>query len=220
MYPLTGRFADECAVGVDGFCIGEPVQDSQIPLPDVRWYRLRHRDDYVAAAKLFALSPERELGAKPEDSCPAFARTAKLARAPVTKRLKDGTLGIEAAPQGTPMVGFALAPVPNPPGEPPVEQLGRSPRTAENGTVRIRLNPKVGLSRGLEAELVAVVACLAPSAPSRQGSVVLRVDLSSGQVTPASPSSDLLQRLQFAACRVDPNLPNDQLQAAAAHRSF
>ncbi len=57
VYPLTGRFADECAVGVDGFCIGEPVQDSQVPLPDVRWYRLRHRDDYVAAAKLFALSP-------------------------------------------------------------------------------------------------------------------------------------------------------------------
>ncbi len=118
------------------------------------------------------------------------------------------------------MVGFALAPAPSPTGAPPVEQLGQSPRTVENGTVRIRLDPKVGLSQGVEADLVAVVACLAPSAPSREGSAVLRVDLKSGQVTPASPSAELLERLQFAACRVDPNLPNDQLQAAAARRSF
>jgi hypothetical protein len=64
------RFDASCTVGVDGYCVGEGVNDTGVPLPDVRWLRPRHTEFHVPAGTVFDLSAAADLGTAPEADCP------------------------------------------------------------------------------------------------------------------------------------------------------
>jgi hypothetical protein len=69
-YPQVDRFAGNCTLGFDGFCIGEPVHDFLILKPlDQRWLVLHRRTIFVASGKILSQSPEKTLGAHPSPRC-------------------------------------------------------------------------------------------------------------------------------------------------------
>lgn len=220
-YAPEGRFDVGCVVGVDGYCVGEAVQDVVVPLPDVRWLRLRHSDRYVSAGTLFALGPESALGGAPEKSCPEQQADPDLAAEPKVARLDPDTLLISAKPMRTGLVGFALYYEQSSPEK--VEQLGITPKAAE-GTGQVFARASLPAIRaatpGSGYVVLAVVPCLAPVVPSHTGEYVLRVDLARGTavVTGVPKDSARLARLRHAACRVDPSADNKTIAEAAVSK--
>ncbi len=218
-YLPEGRFDAGCVVGVDGYCVGEPVQDVVVPLPDVRWLRLRHSDRYVAAGTLFALSPEAALGGRPEPDCPENLPDPALAAAPKISRPDPDTLLIEARPLRTGLVGLGLYYEGSSPQR--LEQLGRTPKlvhTSGPAFARLSLTPTRASSPGSRHLILAVVPCLAPVVPSHDNEHMLRIDLTTGRATAfADPErlGELRDRLRQAACRVDPSATNKEIASAA-----
>lgn len=214
------RFDASCTVGVDGYCVGESVGDISVPLPDVRWLRLRHTDSYVAAGAVFSLSPEAELGDAPEDDCPLGLDDPALdGPAEVTKTGPE-TLNVTARPVRTRLVGFGLYYEQPDGAEELVEQLGITAKLVNaDGQVRAGLNLTAIRAAALDATHVhlAVVPCLAPIVPSHSGEQILRIDLRTAQTEPLrSPEPpELLDRLRQAGCRIDPTVGAAEVAEAA-----
>lgn len=216
-YAPEGRFDAGCSIGADGYCVGEAVQDLVVPLPDVRWLRLRHTDRYVAAGTLFALSPEAALGNGPEDGCPEGLADPALAADPEIIRLDDETLLVSARPERTSLVGFAL--YYGDESQRAVEQLGAVPKvTDDSGSVHARLKlPAVRQAAPGRKTVLAVVPCLAPIVPSHSSEHLFSVDVVSGSSADFDGElpDGVLDRLRQAGCRVDPSASNEQIAVAA-----
>jgi len=136
-YALEGRFDIGCTVGVDGYCVGESVQDLVVPLPDVRWLRLRHSHRYVASGTLISLGPETSLGSEPERSCPERQLDPNLAAPPSISRLGPNMLVIKTRPIRSKLVGFGLCYERSAPAQ--VERLGITPKLVD-GTGHVLAN--------------------------------------------------------------------------------
>jgi hypothetical protein len=215
-YATKGRFDAGCVVGADGYCIGEPVRDVVVPLPDVRWLRLRHTKRYVSAGTLFALSAEANLGTSPEKDCPEGQPDPALAAGPrVTKEGSD-TLLISADPLRTPLVGFGIMYE----DSHRFEALGITPKLIDaSGHVfaRFSISGNRTAADGARYVTLAVVPCLAPVVPSHSGEQLLRIDLETGEAAPlgSMPVISDLERLRQAACRVDPSASNEDISKSA-----
>ena len=195
------------------------MQDIAVPLPDVRWIRLRHSHSYVSAGATFSLSPEADLGKKPEQDCPLHNEDPALS-APIKVLAPDqsGYMQITALPKRTTLVGFGLNyEAPQLLGE-LVEQLGTTPKVVNaQGAIRAAFSPSAARAEVPTATSVdlAVVPCLAPIVPSHEGEQVVRIDLKTYAVTRLTkfPGGFPLDRLRQAACRIDPDADNKSILA-------
>lgn len=101
------RFDARCTIGAMGYCRGEPIFDTLLPVRDDRWLILPHREGYVSAAAVFGLTAE--------DSLPDIGCRGELPATPVTS-LNVTTMGstpysplrLTAVSQDAPNVGIAL----------------------------------------------------------------------------------------------------------------
>lgn len=125
-YPQTDRFAGDCTLGFDGYCVGSPVDNLVTDLPDTRWLILHGRhDEFVASAKVLSQSPEANLGTAPAPACrshgglsspgsPHFVPTAGT----------DGTVTLAATAKGADIVGYAINQIDPSDGSYPYAALG------------------------------------------------------------------------------------------------
>jgi len=224
-YKPTRRFGPDCLIGADAYCIGEPVKDMFVPsLFDVRWLRLRHTDDYVAAGLVSAVRSGGGLGDEPADECPGGHGEPALDGDVSYENRDPDTIRFRARPIGAELVGFSLDFI-GPDNESldvssagVSPQLGITPKVRRaNGIVRGDLSLSGNLAEVPSASFVdvTVVPCLAPIVPSHADGQRLRVDLSTGTVTRMDWiwKDDAPQ--VHAACRLDPTKGNEEFAEAA-----
>ncbi len=223
-YAAQRRFGADCMIGVDGYCVGEPVTDLLVPLPDVRWLRLRHSHQYIASGRVFALSPEADLGEAPESDCPLRLDDPALSGPPRLRLLRGDRIRITANVDRTELVGFSLFYVENRElgDDQVIEQLGITPKlTDNNGQVSAELNLASVRDTSPKAQqvIVGIIPCLAPIVPSHRGDAYRSIDLESGAIkrfnAPSFSEPDAHERMRQAGCRLDPNMNNDDFMAAA-----
>lgn len=171
-YPQVDRFAGDCTLGFDGYCIGAPVADLVSDLPDSRWLRVHGKDrEFVASAKVLSQSREADLGPGPMADCadagglpqpgpPAFTPTPQV----------DGTVDLRVDAHGATLVGYAIHQVDPSDGSYPYGAVG-GPLTREAkdppfsgkwnavGTAVPLLNGGAGVVE------LAAVTCLAADVP-------------------------------------------------------
>lgn len=221
----TRRFGPDCLVGADGYCVGEAVKDMFVPaLSDVRWLRLRHTNDYVAAGLVFGVRAEGELGDGPAHDCPGDLTDPALDGKVSHHALDSDTLRFKARPLRTSLVGFGLDYI-GPDGESiDVMSLGVSPQLGitpkvrrPSGLVRVDLSLSKNREAVPSAEFVdlAVVPCLAPIVPSHVKGQRLRIDLETGTVTTMDWAWGVDDRPVQAGCRLDPTKGNEEFAEAA-----
>lgn len=69
-FEQNNRFAGNCTLSFDGFCIGDPVPNEITDIADTRWLILhRHPDQLVSAANIRSQSPDALLGPSPAPEC-------------------------------------------------------------------------------------------------------------------------------------------------------
>jgi hypothetical protein len=220
-YAPEGRFDTNCTIGVDGYCVGEGVQDVVVPLPDVRWLRLRHSHRYVAAGTLFALGPESSLKGAPEEDCPEHQPDPVLVGPPRVSRVDKNILLISAEPVRTELVGFSLYYEQTSPMR--LEQLGITPKRVDAKTGRIYARANLANIRAASPSArhvtLAVVPCLAPVVPSHTGEHLIHIELKTGRTAKvATGQAPQLERLRQAACRIDPSASNNDIKTATVSR--
>lgn len=221
-YAPERRFDADCAVGADGYCIGEPVADLTVPvLPDVRWLRLHHTHSYIAGGTVFALSPERDLGDKPEADCPLGLHEPTITGDATLKTLPARQIRIAAVPERTRLIGFSYNYIEKTTVTQVVQQLGITPKVPNAaGQVSAVLNLD-GVKQAHPAAtgiVLAVVSCLAAIVPSHTGAQYFAVDLRTGRsvrLTTTTKFKNTAGRLREAACRIDPDVGPDQVASAA-----
>lgn len=206
----AGRFDAGCIVGIDGYCVGEGVVDISVPLPDVRWFRIRHSESYVSAGTLFALSPASTLGDAPEADCPLGLPDPSLQAAVGIAANGDGTLGLSAVPNNTNLVGFGLYYEGTGGQSELIDQLGIAPKlTNSSGVVTATMSLAGVQATAPTTQFVtlAVVPCLAATVPSHADAQLFHIELATGAVAPLDAGSrdEQLPRLRQAACRTDPS---------------
>ncbi len=221
-YPQFARYDSGCVLGFDSYCLGEPVIDATVGLPDVRWLRLHLLPGYVAAAKIVETSADAGL---PNTGCAKFGgqtvgldgksvieRDPQLSRARFTR--------VQTHPVTTSLVGYAYI-VPGATGTARVEQIGNTPKTADGSTVTARINlDQVAPPRSRASSIVlAVVPCLAALVPGTAAQYY-EVSLKTGKSISRHPALDGLgARLRNAACRVSPDASPSALTASSKSSS-
>jgi hypothetical protein len=232
-YPQVNRFAGNCTLAFEGYCIGEPVDDLVIEkYPDQRWLIL-HRpwqafpwDDlpwgnsaysFVAAGTLQSQSPESALGPAPAKVCHHLGEWAPPSRLALTASLAtNGVVSLAAHSAGSEIIGFSIisSQPPNDGDDPIFPFTNPAPlRTDSSGATTATWNaravtaPSVGHPTTLT--LMASV-CLGPAVIDPGNYALAAYNWNGQRLTATKPqnlTSDEAQRLQTAACRIAPDYP-------------
>jgi hypothetical protein len=232
-YPQVQRFAANCTLSFDGYCIGEPVNDLRTTeYPDQRWLIL-HRPwetwpwdhmpwgdppyAFVAAGTVQSQSAEGELGERPNKMCSHLGGWKPPTSVVLTTSIKQGVITISASSEGAEIIGVSVMSSQTlKDGSDSVFQLTEPAPDLTHGTGSITATwnaqavtgPAVG--RPATFTLLASV-CLGPAVADLESYAIRQFDWN-GKVITAGPSKmkSLLptrsQRLhlQAAACRIAP----------------
>jgi hypothetical protein len=110
-YPQVNRYAGDCTLGFDGYCIGRAVPDFILGTPDQRWLIVHDRKELIAAGVVLSESAESALGSKPSPEC------QQLGGLPQPSEIQDFSYNIttgqiSASAPGAVAVGYGMATVP------------------------------------------------------------------------------------------------------------
>jgi hypothetical protein len=206
--PKVDRFPEDCAIGFDGYCYGEPITDllyigvTDIPQrTDVRWLRVLrnhnpvkqwlarllsgepNEDRFVTAARVIAQDPEQELLELEASDCPGGRPSpGQAGLAPFTPA-SDGSVSLIATGDHTFDMGYAVYVGEDTTGLP----FRQVPGTfTDDGAVEHvwRTAATADTLRGPTSVVVAAVPCLAPSVPPRD---LASIDLGQVRVDPGAP---------------------------------
>lgn len=222
-FELQSRYAANCLMGFDDYCVGEGVKDELVPaLSDVRWLRVHHTDTFVAAGAVFALDPPTDLGTEPSEDCPLKLANPHLAEA-TDVRADGDSFTITAHPENTAFVGFALR-YETADGHVKIEQLGTTPKTTNSQgdvVVTLDLNGFDDSDPVAGDVILSVVPCLAPIVPSPSETQLYRFDPESGShsAAPSLPDAEEMARLTQSGCRLDP-MQNNGVYAEDMKRGY
>ncbi len=108
-YAQVNRYAANCTLGFDGYCVGSAEKDLRLNTPDDRWLIVHGRpNQVVSSAVVIDQSPGRDLGQDPSNLC------KKISGLPLPHIInglaydvRHSVLSSEAP--GAPAVGYALA---------------------------------------------------------------------------------------------------------------
>jgi hypothetical protein len=231
-YPQVQRFAANCTLAFEGYCIGEPTQDLVLKeFPDQRWLIL-HRPwqtwpwedtpwgnpsySFVAAGEVQSQSAESELGEAPNKACSHLGGWNPPAHVTLEPTLSHGVVDIRAFSKKAEIIGISImSSKPLKDGSDPIFPL-TSPTptlTDETGSITATWNAQTvtgpAIDHGATLTLMASV-CLGP-AVADPGNYETRQFIWDGKViTPAPgrsvsiPNADV-RRLQTSACRIAPD---------------
>jgi hypothetical protein len=109
-FAQTHRYAGNCTLGFDGYCIGPAEPDIFLHTPDQRWLIVHHRDEVISAGVVQAQSAESQLGERPDKRC------SKLGGLPQPERVQSFTYDaahrkLTAVAPNAVAVGYVLASV-------------------------------------------------------------------------------------------------------------
>lgn len=68
-FAQANRYAGNCTLGFDGYCIGPAEPDFTLKTPDQRWLIVHNRDEVIASAVVLSQTREADLGSKPSPKC-------------------------------------------------------------------------------------------------------------------------------------------------------
>jgi len=110
-YPQVNRYAGDCTLGFDGYCVGRAVPDFILGTPDQRWLIVHDRKELIAAGVVLSESAEAALGSKPGPEC------QKWGGLPQPNEIQNFTYNIttghiNASAPGAVAVGYGMATVP------------------------------------------------------------------------------------------------------------
>jgi hypothetical protein len=215
-FPQTRRFAADCTLAFDGYCIGEATNDLVTQLPDIRWLIL-HRawgqpEALVAAGKVQSQSAESHLGDAPDPRCSNLGGLRPPAPVKVTVRRSGELLTIEAHSARSRLIGFAvMVSIPPKDGSDRFAQLGIQPKTTDDrGYVSANWAIKTsGRAVGRSSRLTLLVAaCLAPAVAQVGSEGILQYEWDGRQAIRRGSilvSDSERSRLLAAACRIAPD---------------
>lgn len=231
-YPQVKRFAGNCTLAFDGYCIGEPVDDLVVDkYPDQRWLIL-HRPwqdfpwdhlwgppaySFVAAGTVQSQSPESALGRAPTKACSHLGEWASPSPLTLTPALTNGVVSLKARSTGAEIIGLSIMS-----SQPPKNGsdsifpfTNPAPlRTDEAGAITATWNAQAVtapfIGRPTTLTLMASV-CLGPAISDPGNYAVATYEWNSQRLAPTKSmklTSAEAQRLQTAACRIAPDYPN------------
>ncbi len=195
-YVQVNRYAANCTLGFDGYCIGSVELDSRLKTPDDRWLIVHGRPDQViSSAVLLDQSPLRDLGQTPSPAC---NRLGGLPQPQPVQNLAynttDSTLSAKAP--GAAAVGYAVAaPASGTPSYLPVGLGTRPPSFKVSWNLRSVLNRIPG-APGNAAIWVGAAVCLADTVPVTKSFRALRLTIHNGAVTGQTPAADVPSAIQ------------------------
>jgi hypothetical protein len=229
-YQQVQRFAANCTLSFDGYCVGEPVNDIRTTeYPDQRWLIL-HRpwqswpwDDlwssssytFIAAGTLQSQSAESKLGEGPQKVCSQHGGWTSPSPIALSTKLKNGVVAIRAASKGAEIIGLsimanhALAD-----GSDPIFPLTEAVPLLTHGTGAVTATWDAQTTTGPAAggpatfTLLASV-CLGPAVADSSNETAHSFAWDGRHVTELAASktqltSEQRQHLQTAACRIAP----------------
>ncbi len=232
-YPQVQRFAGNCTLSFDGYCIGEPADDITLTAyPDQRWLILhrpwqswpwRHMPwgdphyAFMAAAEVQSQSAESALGPAPDRQCSRHGGWRAPNQISLTATLTNGVASIRATAPRAEIIGLSIMtsqPLAN--GSDPIFPFTNPApkRTDSSGSIPAVWYPQTvtGPAVGRPATLTLVASvCLGPAVPD-PGNYALQQFSWNGKTvtsaaTPSKLTRDIAQRVQAAACRVAPDYP-------------
>jgi hypothetical protein len=239
-YPQIQRFAGNCTLSFDGYCIGEPTNDLIVKShPDQRWLIL-HRPwlpwpwrpapySFVAAGKVQSQSSEDKLGTAPHGACSKLGgldgpRPLSMKQLALDK----GVVKLRAASSGARIIGLSVM-LENQPKDgsdrvfaltDPVPKLAYSDGSIDATWIAQRSGAATGTKRGRVTILSTV--CLAPAVPQPHNDAFMQYQWDGKQVRSLPKTrwridDEDTRRLHTAACRVSPEYP--QSSAVAPDRN-
>jgi hypothetical protein len=232
-YPQVQRFAGNCTLSFDGYCIGEPADDITLTAyPDQRWLILhrpwqswpwRHMPwgdppyAFMAAGDVQSQSAESKLGSAPDKACPRLGGWRAPSRVSLTATLTTGVVGIRATAPGAEIIGLSIMSSQPPAngGDAIFPLTNPAPkRTDASGSITATWNAQTitGPAIGHPATLTLVAsACLGPAVPDPGNYILKQFSWNGTIVTPTTTLPKLTkstaQRAQAAACRIAPDYP-------------
>jgi hypothetical protein len=201
-FSQRNRYAGDCTLGFDGYCIGPPEPDFVLHSPDQRWLKVYKRDEFVSAAVVLSQSPERQLGSGPLPSCREHGGLPEpTAIQTFTYDISTGALSATAT--SAVAVGYGLAaPAPfNPRFH--VGTLG----TVDPG-FEAKLSPTSmgGLLGVINGEIwLGATVCLADNVPVPGTLRVMELRLRKGALTSEAPAADFPRNLRTEMAENDCN---------------
>ena len=189
-YLQMNRYAANCSLGFDGYCIGSIEPDSRLKTPDDRWLIVHGRpDEVISSAVLIDQSPLRNLGQIPSPACQRLGGLPQPQSVQnLTYNRKDATLS--AVAPGAASVGYAAALVSTTPSYLPIG-LGTSPPSFKvSWNLRNTLN-QMPSSLNNTAIWVGAAVCLADTVPVITSFHALRLTIHNGAITTQTPAADL-----------------------------
>lgn len=205
------RFAGNCTLAFDGYCIGFPEPDAQMAgIPDQRWLILHQPyssapwsllpgdppTHFVASAVVQSDSEESRLGTQPDPRCKAAGGWTAPGRLSLSVKKHRSSITIAARASHAILVGFAEYVPKDPDRQVARRMVGqyRPEDAAGNKMIRLTLTP----SRGTRA--VAASVCLAGNVEDQSNLRIAPVDGRSGGSPAEVLSEKTRQRLATAAC--------------------
>jgi hypothetical protein len=182
-YPQTRRFAANCTLSFDAYCIGQPEKDLLFGkkeygnLEDQRWLVLHRstigtllgREDrhptFVASGVVQSQSPESDLGSTPAKKCDKYGGWERPQQISfVARRARDGSIRLKARGQNTILIGFGIVNVGRTGGN-EIHRLSteQRPQRVTGGGPATATIPADSAVGPWGPTLVVASACLAPN---------------------------------------------------------
>ena len=187
-YAQANRYAANCTLGFDGYCVGSVEQDLRLKTPDDRWLVVHGRPSQViSSAVVLDQSPERDLGQDPSSVCkhmgglPLPHTLSALAYS-----VRGSTLSSEAP--GAPAIGYALVALAGGHASYVAIGLGTAPPRFKLGWAIPASLAQIPDYSGSDKVWVGAAVCLADTFPVTKSLRTLRIILDRNKITAkASP---------------------------------
>jgi len=195
-YVQVNRYAANCTLGFDGYCIGSVELDSRLKTPDDRWLIVHGRPgEVISSAVVLDQSPLQNLGQTPALACKGLGGLPQPGSVQnLAYNKNDATLSTRAP--GAASVGYAVA---APADATPTYLsigLGASPPAFKvSWNLRMALNQIPG-GPGKIAKWVGAAVCLADTVPVATSFRALRLTIRNGVVTGQVPAVGMPSAIQ------------------------
>src|SRR6266567_1252326 len=195
-YVQVNRYAANCTLGFDGYCIGSVELDSRLKTPDDRWLIVHGRPgEVISSAVVLDQSPLQNLGQTPALACKGLGGLPQPGSVQnLAYNKNDATLSTRAP--GAASVGYAVA---APADATPTYLsigLGASPPAFKvSWNLRMALNQIPG-GPGKIAIWVGAAVCLADTVPVATSFRALRLTIRNGVVTGQVPAVGMPSAIQ------------------------
>jgi hypothetical protein len=195
-YVQVNRYAANCTLGFDGYCIGSVELDSRLKTPDDRWLVVHGRpDEVISSAVVLDQSPLQNLGQTPAPACKGLGGLPQPGSVQnLAYNKNDATLSARAP--GAASVGYAVAaPADATPTYLPVGLSAGLPSFKVSWNLRRALN-QIPAGPGNIAIWVGAAVCLADTVPVATSFRAIRLTIRNGVVTGQVPAAGMPPAIQ------------------------